>query len=86
MLYDKIDSDISKLKIQLAELEAEKASLSKLTASEQLAIYLHKAFCHDNHVDGCGWEYEIKAVHKHDWSQHAHSRWHVKAKACMGIV
>lgn len=36
-------------------------NIKALAANEdtrELAEVLHDAFCHDNHVDGCGWQYE----------------------------
>ncbi|MFW6310665.1 MAG: hypothetical protein ACOC1K_00355 [Nanoarchaeota archaeon] len=42
--------------------------------NKKLAILLHQSKCHLNHMDGCGWFYEIKEG-KHDWDRFSHQNY-----------
>ncbi|AEW47378.1 hypothetical protein BCB4_0149 [Bacillus phage B4] len=65
---------IASLKAELHKLEKEQAEFNALSEDKQLAITLHELMCNWNHVDGCGWQYEVsKGVH--NWHGYAHKSW-----------
>jgi len=74
---------------KLTELKAERARLDREIAAEEnfekrlagndayaIADLLHDKLCHQNHVDGCGYEYETWSekilVRKAEWLVKAH--------------
>lgn len=81
-----IEQEIKDLDVRRAELETRRAELvdemkglSKLAPEQQIAIMLHEKLCHWNHIDGCGWHYEVKKD-GHDWNGYAHADYLKKAK------
>jgi len=42
------------------------------TDEQKLATAIHKKLCHSNHVDGCGWEYDIDTHGNHNWNERNH--------------
>lgn len=50
-----------------------------LTPVQKLAIAIHDATCHSNHIDMCGWMYEIKQGY-HDFSGQSHQTYLRKAE------
>lgn len=74
---------IEELRKQIEKLEEEERIelelLSSMTEEQRLAVELHNTLCTHNHIDACGWEYEVSNG-KHDWANGgAHSRWLGKA-------
>lgn len=49
-----------------------------LPENQRMAILLHKALCHSNHTDRCGWYYEINGI-EHDWTRWTHKEYLEKA-------
>jgi hypothetical protein len=49
---------------------------------QELAEILHAKFCHSNHTDGCGWDYETWGYP----SSHTRIRYLDKARALLGVV
>lgn len=80
------DREIYDLELRIADLkrqkekEAESEPKATLTPAQELAIKLHKKFCHWNHIDGCGFDYEYKKNGDHDWTRFAHKEYLDKAK------
>lgn len=74
------------LELEIWQLESKKLmaqtrleELRKMDPVRLLAIRLHEDFCHHNHIDGCGWHYEInKGVH--DWTRSGHVHWFERAQ------
>ena len=58
------------------ELQREYEEL--LPENQRMAILLHKALCHSNHTDQCGWYYEINGI-EHDWARWTHKDYLKKA-------
>jgi hypothetical protein len=82
------DADVYKQPIlnDIAELEVikiEKHYPNGLEELKELAIYLHSNFCHYNHTDGCGWEYEYSkdgnGKTQHNWTGYSHKDYLEKA-------
>lgn len=68
---EQIDMEIAVLKSERAELlQAAKAPLN-----ERIAILMHDHRCPHNHMDACGWHYEIEAGNVHNWKAATHFRW-----------
>ena len=55
-----IDGEIAKLEEKIKELKKEKEAHQNLQDNEKLAILLHSKMCRFNHIDGCGWFYQMK--------------------------
>ncbi|AGT13474.1 hypothetical protein TROLL_203 [Bacillus phage Troll] len=72
-------SKIASLKAELEKLEKEQAEFNALSEDKQLAITLHGMMCNWNHVDGCGWDYEVSKG-THNWNGYAHKNWLEKSK------
>lgn len=69
---EQFDQELVKLENQRREIEAARRAFAELKPDQQLAIALHKTLCHSNHIDGCGWEYEMVKGGAHDWNQQTH--------------
>lgn len=80
----KLEQEIKQLQKQIADkqeqLKRQQEELVKLTPVHKLAIAIHSATCHSNHIDMCDWHYSIKDG-RHDWSGWAHQRALERAKA-----
>lgn len=70
---------IARLRAEADQLEAQDKAFSALKDNEKLAIQLHGMLCHSNHIDGCGWDYEMLTGNIDDWSGGAHGRYLGKA-------
>ena len=51
-----------------------------INKQRELAIHYHATRCHANHIDQCGWTYEIR-VSVHDWNASSHYGWFQKVPA-----
>lgn len=71
--------EILRLQAQIRKLENEQEAFDALSEDKRLAITLHELMCNWNHVDGCGWEYEISKG-THNWNGYAHKKWVENAK------
>ena len=69
-----IQHEIDDLRAKIEGLEALKLHLKGMNPVEHAAIALHDTFCTHNHIDGCGWMYEIDGG-IHDWTRSEHGRW-----------
>lgn len=79
-----LDSQLAELKAKQAEIEQEITRLQGLSPDERLAELLHEKLCHHNHIDGCGWYYEIDDPKV--WIQHAHKRYLDQARRILAIT
>jgi len=68
-----IDKLIESLQNEITELKLKKKELYYLTPLQRAAMALHSKFCRANHVDMCGWDYEIGSADC--WNQSAHRYW-----------
>jgi hypothetical protein len=66
-----IEEDIAKLEVLKVEKTYKETDENELI---KMAIYLHSNFCHHNHTDACGWEYEFNAK-GHDWTGYSHKHY-----------
>jgi hypothetical protein len=66
---------------ELKKLQEEKKKQESLGPIYELADRLHGKLCRCNHIDDCGWFYEVPNTtnNKHNWDGNAHQRWLEKA-------
>jgi hypothetical protein len=75
-----IEREIAALQLELVAAKAEEDRLKALTVEQRVAIIMHSNQCKLNHMDGCGWEYEVtRGVH--DFKGGAHKHWLEKSTA-----
>ena len=88
----KVDDELVQVAPRIYEYENEKYR-RQITAKrvflgsreEQLAEFLHSNLCHYNHIEECGWSYEIKNG-VHNWNGCEHKRYLEKAKKMLEIT
>ena len=79
-----IDSRIQELERELTTLKQKKEQLARLSVPQQLAIWLHDNMCTLNHVDQCGWFYEVDTENDiHRWDQPTRARYLDTASAML---
>ena len=88
----KVDDELVQVAPRIYEYENEKYRRQITTRretlgsrEEQLAVFLHSKLCHYNHVEECGWSYEIKNG-VHNWNGCDHKRYLEKAKKMLEIT
>ena len=54
-------------------LDSEKAN-ENLTEQQQIAVLLHRHYCHDSHREWCSWMYE-NFGEEHDWNGEKHKEY-----------
>lgn len=59
--------------------------VATLTEDKQLAVWLHKTMCKEDHSAVCGFLCEMKNDFEDDWGQSTHARYLKCAKALLGI-
>ena len=69
-----------KLALAQERLERTENAERAMDSEQKLAVELHEALCRWNHMDGCGWHYEIKPQST-DWSGYAHAEYLKRARA-----
>ena len=66
----------------LRKIEENKALIERINSTDplhQAAIDLHATLCNFEHVERCGWEYEIvRGIH--NWNSPTHAMWLAKAQ------
>lgn len=67
-----------------------KRTLDEISPEKQLASELHRRYCKKNHVEECGWQFEIKNHGErdelHDWEGYSHKQWLQKAKNILDLT
>ena len=81
-----IDAKIRELEVELEKARNEKLFKEGLSPAKQLAIELHKRFCHHNHADYCDWEYGTNEYGIPNWKEFSHKNYLAKAEECLKHV
>lgn len=74
-----VEKKISELKKDISKLEREKRGIELMNTYQRIAYELHEKFCKSDHVEQCGWFYEIKDG-THNWDGSTHKDQLEKAK------
>jgi hypothetical protein len=79
MSISNIKSEIETKRAELEQLEKKLAQAEQEVPEHRLARELHGLLCHWNHIDGCGWHYEVSGG-VDNWSGQAHAAWLQRAQ------
>lgn len=81
----KIDKELDSLRQSINELESRKEAVTSMSAEHRVACIIHESTCHLDHIEYCGWYYEIDNG-IHDWSNgYAHKKYLEKAVKLLEI-
>jgi hypothetical protein len=82
---ESLEQEIAKRQEEIAKIQKQIEQAKKEKPEYRLAKQLHDLTCHGNHVDGCGWFYEINIDGEHDWNRHTHENYLEKAHKLLHI-
>ena len=82
---EELEREIREKKKRLEAMREEEPRLQRYGPEYTLAVALHQKFCHWNHIDVCGWRYEIKNS-IHDWTGSSHKMYLEKAQKVLNEV